>query len=105
MACNNATFVDFVCFLKGEEDSEHEEVDWACLSHEHFNNANSQKTVLPLYFFLTREKERKMTVAQMKKSFRCGAEIIQKVRKAIVEKKPLPTPVTRRGIRCEMTPL
>ena len=38
-----------------------------------------------------------MTVAQMKKSFRCGAELIQKVRKAIVEKKPLPIPGHEKG--------
>ena len=97
MASNEATLVDFVCFLKGVEDPEHEEVDRACLSEELFKDGNSQKTVLPLYFFLTREKDSKMTIVQMKKSFRCGAELIQKVRKAINEKKPLPIPGHKKG--------
>ena len=58
MGSNNAAFVNFFCFLKGVDDSEHEEVDRACLLLELFNDPNSQKTMLPLYFFLTREKER-----------------------------------------------
>ena len=47
--------------------------------------------------FLLDPGERKTTVAQMKKSFRCGAELIQTVRKAIVEKKLLPIPGHKKG--------
>ena len=89
---NNATFLDYAGFLKGSGQVGHEDVDRACLSREHFENIKCLKSLLPLYFFLTREKEKKMTVAEMKKTFGCGAELIRKVREAINEKKPLPVP-------------
>ena len=41
---------------------------------------------IPLYFYLTRNREGRMTVAEMKKAFKCGADLIGKVRRAIVEK-------------------
>ena len=93
MESNNSNiFFDFPSFLKEDGDLEHEEIDKACLSHELFQDSNCLKTLLPLYFFLTRNGEEKMSVAKLKKTFRCGAELIRRVRKAIEEKKPLQVP-------------
>ena len=58
---HNTTFLDYAAFLRGVRDANHEDVDRACLSQEHFEDGKCQKSLLPLYFFLTREKESKMT--------------------------------------------
>ena len=98
-------FFDFVSFLMGESDNRYEEIDSTCLSDELFNDSKCQRKLLPLYFFLTRNPGNKMTVAQMKKQFKCGADTISRVKKAIQEKKQIPRRVTRRSTRCEKTPL
>ena len=85
-------FFAFTSFMKGKRDAEYEEVDGACLTPELFEDTNCHKTLLPLYFFLTRNKGKKMPVARMKKTFGCGAELIQRVSRAIEEKKPLQVP-------------
>ena len=86
----NKIFFDFVNFLKGNEDVGFEEVDRACLSNQLFQETESRTKILPLYFFLTRNAQTKMTIAQMKKQFKCGADMISRVRKAIREKRPIP---------------
>ena len=92
MGDDNNDFLDFAQFLKGARDQEHEETDRSCLTDEHFKDCECQRRVLPLYFFLTRMKRRKTSVAEMKKQFKCGAKLISDVRKAVAEKKPLPIP-------------
>ena len=89
-------FFGFVRFLKGQRDPDHEETDGACLSREMFKSDDCQKSVLPLNYFLTRNKEQKMSIDQMKKRFKCGAELIARTQKAIVEKKPVPFPGHKR---------
>lgn len=62
MESNNSNiFFDFPSFLKEDGDLEHEEIDKACLSHELFQDSNCLKPLLPLYFFLTRNREEKMS--------------------------------------------
>ena len=51
-----------------------------------FQDVDSVKKVLPLYFFLTRNREGRTPIAELKKRFRCGAEPIGRVRKATAEK-------------------
>ena len=87
MGDDNDHFLDYNKFLKGEKDREHEETDRLCLTDEHFNDCECQRRVLPLYFFLARMKETKMSVEVMKKQFKCGAKLIGDVRKAVAEKK------------------
>ena len=84
--------MDFTRFLRGEPDPHFEEIDHACLYPELFQNAECRQKVLPLYFFLTRHPEHKMSQEKMKKQFRCGAELINRVRESIVERKPLRIP-------------
>ena len=85
----NTPFLNFASFMKETPDEEFDEIDRACLSHELFEDVDCLKNVLPLYFFLTRNRDSKMPIAELKKRFRCGAELIGRVRKAITEKKPL----------------
>ena len=92
----NNTFFDFVSFLK-KKDPRFEEVDTACLSHEHFVETKSRSKISPLYFFLMRNRESKMTVEQMKKSFGCGAKLIQDVKEAIERRNRLLFQVARRS--------
>ena len=47
---------------------------------------------MPLYYFLTRNDDKKMSIDQLKRSFNCGADMISRTRRAIVEKKPIPPP-------------
>lgn len=89
---NDASFLDFASFLKEKPDEAFSEVDQACLSNELFKDARCQRSILPLYFFLTRRAECRMTVRELKKRFSCGAELISEVRTSIVEKKPLKVP-------------
>ena len=96
MAINsNAIFFKFVCFSKGKEDPEHEEVDRACLSQELFKDPICQKTLLPLYFFLTREKENKMTVAEMKRPSGVALISFKKSARPSTRRSLFPSPVTR----------
>ena len=96
MESNNTNlFFDFPSFWKEDGDLEHEEIDKACLTPELFQDSNCLKTLLPLYFFLTRNREEKMSVAKLKKTFRCGAELIRRVRKAIEEKNLFKCPAER----------
>ena len=88
---NDASFLDFASFLKEKPDEAFSEVDQACLSNELFKDARCQRSILPLYF-LTRRGESGMTVREMKKTFKSGGCLIQQVRKAIREKKPLKVP-------------
>ena len=89
---SDKSFFDFARFLKEKGDEAFHEVDGACLSPELFANPECQKSIQPLYFFLTRRGESGMTVREMKKTFKCGGCLIQQVRKAIREKKPLKVP-------------
>ena len=86
----NTNLLDYVSFVKEIPDEEFEEVDRACLSHELFQDADSLRTVIPLYFFLTRNRELHVPVVELKKRFKCGAELIGRVRKAIADKKTTP---------------
>ena len=89
---SNDNFFGFVRFLKGKCDQQRDELDSACLSQEMFKNEGYQRTVLPLYYFLTRNDDKKMSIDQMKRSFNCGADMISRTRRAIMEKKPIPPP-------------
>ena len=89
---SDRSLFDFTRFLKEKGDDAFREVDDACLSPELFANPESQRSILPLYFFLTRRGESGMTVRELKKEFKCGGCLIQQVRKAIQEKKPLKVP-------------
>ena len=85
-------FFLFTRFLKQQEEGEFEEIDTACLYEELFKSPTCQRNVLPLYFFLTRNGERKMSVRELKRRFNCGAELIRRVKSSIDEKKPLSIP-------------
>ena len=61
-------FFLFTRFLKQPGEGEFEEIDTACLYEELFQSPECQRNVLPLYFFLTRNKERKMSV-RVEKTF------------------------------------
>ena len=93
---DNDLFFGYVRFLKGQRDPEHEEADSACLSREMFKSDDCQRTVLPLFYFLTRSPEQKLSIHKMKRRFKCGAELIMRTRKAIDEKKPVPSPGHKR---------
>ena len=82
----------FTRFLKQPGEGEFEETDAACLHEELFQSPACQRNVLPLYFFLTRNKERTMSVRELEKRFSCGAELIRRVKGSIEEKKPLSIP-------------
>ena len=85
-------FFLFTRFLKQQGEGEFEEIDTACLYEELFQSPARQRNVLPLYFFLTRNMERKMSVRELKRRFNCGAELIKRVKKSIEEKRPLSIP-------------
>ena len=65
-------FFAFACFLTGRRDQEHQDVDGACLTQELFRDADCHKTLLPLDFFLTRNKGKKMPDSDMKKTSDAG---------------------------------
>ena len=92
---NDASFFDWVHFLKEKPDERFREVDQACLYHALFEDPRCQRSILPLYF-LTRMGERRMPVREMKKRFSCGSDTIDDVRKAIEERKPLKLPGRKR---------
>ena len=92
----DSTLFNFASFLKEKEDEAFQEVDQACLSHQLFEDPECQRTILPLYFFLTRRAECRMSIRALKKSFNCGSDTIRSVRKAIEEKKPLKSPGRKR---------
>ena len=89
---NDASFLDFARFLKEKPDERFREVDEACLSHALFQDPRCQRSILPLYFFMTRMGERRMSVRELKKRFRCSSDTISDVRTAIEERKPLQLP-------------
>ena len=93
MSCDELTaFFEFTRFLKEKSDDEYDEIDRSCLFDELFQSPECQRKVLPLYFFLTRNHDRQMSVRECKKRFNCGAELIRRVKKCIEEKKPLSIP-------------
>ena len=100
---SDVSFLQFARFLKEKEDTTFQEVDRSRLSRDLFEDANPQRSVLPLYFFLTRGAECWMSVRQLKKAFNCGGDTIQRVRKAIQEKKPLEVPVGNGSTPSETT--
>ena len=79
----NPIRLDFIDFMKGKPDDEYYDVDRACLNHELFKDADYVRNVLPLYYFLTRNPHGRITIAELKKRFKVGAELIKRVRKAI----------------------
>ena len=83
------TFLCFASFMKERPDQEFDEIDRACLRHELFQDVDCVKNVLPLFFFLTRNRHCKTPIIELKRDFKCGAELLIRVRKAIAEKKLL----------------
>ena len=71
---NDSTFLNFASFLKERVDEAFQEVDQARLSHELFADPDSQRSILPLYFFLTRREGCRLTVRDLKKKFNCGSD-------------------------------
>ena len=78
-------------FLKGESLSQFIDLDRSCIPSQFLHHSTWLRTILPLYYNLTRNGN-KMSIAEMKRVFGCGAALINRVRKAIVEKKPIPFP-------------
>ena len=76
-------------FLKGESQSQYIELDRVCVPSEFLHHPTWLRTILPLYYHLTRNDD-KMSIAKMKRVFGCGAALIGRARKAIAEKKPIP---------------
>lgn len=92
MTSDDGGFLDFTRFMRGEPDPRFQEIDRACLYPALFQHVECQLKVLPLYFLLTRNPEQKMSQEKMKKQFRCGAELIRRVRESIAERRPLQIP-------------
>ena len=84
---SNPTILDFIDFMKGKPDDESYDVDRACLNHELFKDADYVRNVLPLYYFPTRNPHGRIPIAELKKRFKVGAELIKRIPKAIDEKK------------------
>ena len=82
----NPIRLDFIDFMKGKPDDEYYDVDRACLHHELFKDADYVRNVLPLYYFQTRNPHGRIPIAELKRRFKVGAELIKRVRKAIDEK-------------------
>ena len=89
---------EYSLFLKGVSLPEFQEIDAHCVPHQLLNDAAGLRTVIPLYYHLTR-RNAKEPFAKLKRMFCCGAETISRVRKSIAEKKPLPLPRKRRSVR------
>ena len=89
-------FFEYARFLQGERNPEFEEVDSICLTADLLKDSVGQCKVVPLYFYLTRNRGPQMSIASMKKTFKCGADLIQKVKKSIEEKKPIGLPGHKR---------
>ena len=83
---NSPTIFDYIDFMKEQPDDQYYEVDHACLNHQLFKDADYVRTVLPLYYFLTRNPHGHIPIAELKKRFKVGAELIKRIRKAIDEK-------------------
>ena len=77
--------------LKGESLSDYIDLDRVCVPSEYLHHPTWLRTFLPLYYHLTRT-DNKMSIAEMKRVFGCGAALIGRIRKAIVDKKPIPFP-------------
>ena len=60
-------FLEYTRFIHGEKSPEFEEVDSACLTAELLKDPDCQRTVVPLYFYLTRNKGPRMSFASMKR--------------------------------------
>ena len=90
---DNATHLfEYTNFLQGERSPDFADVDSACLTPELMKDPESLRKVVPLYFYLTRNKGRRLPVAALKKSFKCGSDLIKRVSKSIEEKKPIEIP-------------
>ena len=89
---------EYSLFLKDVSLPEFQEIDAHCVPHQLLNDAAGLRTVIPLYYHLTR-RNAKEPFAKLKRVFCCGAETISRVRKSIAEKKPLPLPRKRRSVR------
>ena len=61
-------------------------MDRACPNQELFKDADHVRNVLPLYYFLTRNPHGHIPIAELKKRFKVGAELIKRIRRAIDEK-------------------
>ena len=92
MTADAKHFLDYANFLQGERSPEFVDVDSVCLTPELLKDPENLREVVPLYFYLTRNTSKQMSVASLKKSFKCGSDLIGRVRKSIVEKKPIEIP-------------
>ena len=92
MTADGKQIADYANFVQGERSPEFVEVDSACLTPELFKDPESLRKIIPLYFYLTRNTGKQMSGASLKKSFKCGSDLIGRVRKSIVEKKPIEVP-------------
>ena len=78
-------------FLNGESLSDCIDLDRVCVPSEFLHHPTWLRTILQFYYHLTRN-DNKMSIAEMKRVFGCGAALIDRIRKAIVDKKPIPFP-------------
>ena len=91
---NTPHSLSFSLFLNGKSPPEYAEIDRICLSKDFFTDQFCIHKVLPLNFHFTRNREN-VPIATLKQMFRCGADLIYRVKKAIEERKPICVP--RRG--------
>ena len=80
----NNDHATYSLFLKGVSCPEFREVDARCVPRQLLNEAARLRTVIPLYYHLTRTNP-KEPIAKLKRMFCCGAELISRVRKSIAE--------------------
>ena len=78
-------------FLMGESLSDYIDLDRVCVPSEFLHHPTWLRTILPIYYHLTRN-DNKMSIVEMKRVFGCGAALISRIRKAIVDKKPIHFP-------------
>ena len=92
MTAEATHLLDYTRFLQGERSPDFVDVDSACLTPDLMKDPESLRKVVPLYFYLTRNKGRRLPVSSLKKSFKCGSDLIKRVSKSIEKKKPLDIP-------------
>ena len=78
-------------FLKGVSLSDYIDLDRVCVPSVFLHHPTWLRTILQFYYHLTRN-DNKMSFAEMKRAFGCGAALIGRIGKAIVDKKPIPFP-------------
>ena len=85
------SILEFALILNGESSPEFREIVSICIPREFITNPTCVHKILPLYFHLTRSSNQ-TTIAELKKTFSCGAELIYRIKSAVAERKPICLP-------------